>query len=301
MRVTMKKNWIIGTRGSKLALKQTEMVIGLLKAFYPDHSYQTKIIKTTGDTVWEKPLHLIGGKGLFVKEIEEELLAESIDFAVHSMKDMPTEIDDKLCIGAVLKRENPHDVFLSLRHESLRAVNAGGTIGTNSLRRQSQILAYHDAVRVVPLRGNVDTRIKKMTTENLDGIVLAYAGVKRMGFGQHIKEILPLDVLVPPSGQGAIGVETRRNSDLLAMLTPLNDPVSLHEVSIERELQTKIGGGCHVPLGINASISEDLLTLRVAFGLENGTMLVKDRQDGHVRDAESLVGNVLRKIEQYRP
>jgi hydroxymethylbilane synthase len=296
----MKKTWTIGTRGSKLALRQAEIVINLLRQTNEGHVFHIKTIKTTGDTVWDKPLHLIGGKGLFVKEIEEELLTGSIDFAVHSMKDMPTEIDQRLTIGAILKREDPRDVFLSLKHNKLREIPDGGRIGTNSLRRQSQILFFKKDINVIPIRGNVDTRIRKMESEDLDGIILAYAGVSRMGFGAQIKEILPLDIMVPPSGQGAIGVETRCNKVLLSMLQPINDEISFHEVTIERKLQMKIGGGCNVPLGINAAINERNIILSVIFGKENGEILMKDKQEGDVRESETMINNAVKKLNQCR-
>jgi hydroxymethylbilane synthase len=296
----MNKTWIVGTRGSKLALKQTEIVVSQLRQTYPGNTFQVKVIKTMGDTVWDKPLHLIGGKGLFVKEIEEELLAGTIDFAVHSMKDMPTELDQKLTIGAVLKREDPRDVFLSLKYKNLEDVPDGGRIGTNSLRRQSQILFCKNNLNVIPIRGNVDTRIRKMESEDLDGIILAYAGVARMGFASQIREVLPFDVMVPPSGQGAIGVETRKQNEILSMLEPINDEKSFREVTIERNLQMKIGGGCNVPLGINAAINKATLILNIFFGTENGVVLIKDRQEGEVRDAERLVNSAIVKLNSCR-
>jgi hydroxymethylbilane synthase len=296
----MKKTWTIGTRGSKLALKQAEIVLNLLKHTYPDNMFHIKIIKTLGDTVWDKPLHLIGGKGLFVKEIEEELLNGTIDFAVHSMKDMPTELDQKLIIGAILKREDSRDVFLSLKHKRFEDIPNGGRIGTNSLRRQSQILFLKSNINVIPIRGNVDTRIRKMESEDLDGIILAYAGVARMGFSSQIKEILPLEMMVPPSGQGAIGVETRKQKDMLSMLEPLNDENSFREVSIERNIQMKIGGGCNVPLGINAAINEKTLILNVVFGKENGEILMKDRQEGEIVFTEKLINSAVAKLNLCR-
>jgi len=295
----MNKTWIVGTRGSKLALKQTEIVVNQLQKTYPGNTFQVKIIKTMGDTVWDKPLHLIGGKGLFVKEIEEELLAGTIDFAVHSMKDMPTELEQKLAIGAILKREDPRDVFLSLKYKNFEDVCDGGRIGTNSLRRQSQIL-FHKNLNVIPIRGNVDTRIRKMESEDLDGILLAYAGVARMGFVSQIREVLPFDIMVPPSGQGAIGVETRNENEMLSMLEPLNDEKSFKEVTIERNLQIKIGGGCNIPLGINAAIDEQTLILNIFFGTENGVVLIKDRQVGEVEDAERLINSAVVKLNSCR-
>lgn len=296
----MKKMWTIGTRGSRLALKQAEIVINLLKKNNPGHIFSIKTIKTTGDNVWDKPLHLIGGKGLFVKEIEEELLNGSIDFAVHSMKDMPTEIDPRLTIGAILTREDPRDVFLSTKFDSISSIPDGGRLGTNSLRRQSQVLSVMRNIIIIPIRGNVDTRIRKIETENLDGIILAYAGVMRMGFGDQIKEIIPFHMMVPPSGQGAIGVETRNQGDLLSVLESINDEVSFREVSIERKLQMNIGGGCNVPLGINASIDKQILTLHVVLGKENGEILVRDMQKGDLKDSEAMIHNAVRKLNQYR-
>lgn len=292
----MKKTWIIGTRGSKLALKQTEIVINLLQQAYPDFVFRIKIIKTTGDTVWDRPLHLIGGKGLFVKEIEEELLAGAIDFAVHSMKDMPTELDQKLTIGAILKREDPRDVFLSLKHKCFHDIPDGGRIGTNSLRRQSQILFRNNKINVIPIRGNVDSRIRKMKSEDLDGIILAYAGVARMGFDSQIREVLPFEIMVPPSGQGAIGIETRNQQDLLEMLEPINDEISYREVSIERRLQMKIGGGCNIPLGINAAIDKETLILNIFFGTENGETLIKDRLEGEIKDTDRMINDAVEKL-----
>ena len=294
----MKRTWILGTRGSKLALRQTEIVMGRLKALYPEDRFMHKIIKTTGDTVWDKPLHLIGGKGLFVKEIEEALLAGDIDIAVHSMKDMPVELPEGLTLGAVLERENPCDVFISVKHRSLADVGPGGKIGTGSLRRKSQILALNGKLEVVPLRGNVDTRLRKLREQGLDGIVLAYAGVKRMGFGDQITEVLPFRMMVPPSGQGAIGIETRAEPELLELLRPLNHDPTMFEVTIERKLQALIGGGCSVPLGINASVENGELTIHSALGTEEGDLIVKQHITGRIDDADRLIAQSLAGIRK---
>lgn len=295
----MKKTWTIGTRGSALALRQAETVVLLLQTFYPDHEFRTRTIKTTGDSVWDRPVHLIGGKGLFVREIEAELLAGTIDFAVHSMKDMPTEIDEGLVIGAILKREDPGDAFISSKYDRLADMSEGDMLGTNSLRRKSQVLNFNNRITVIPLRGNVDTRIRKMVSNNLSGIILAWAGVKRMGFEAHVKEILPLDLMVPPSGQGAIGIETRNESTLLEMLQAINHRQSFQEVEIERSLQARIGGGCNVPLGINASISNSSLTLRAVFGREDGEILVRHTQVGTLDAAEEMIMDAFRQIRPY--
>ncbi len=292
----MKKKWILGTRGSKLALTQTGIVIDMLRSRYPECEFASKVIKTTGDTVWDRPLHLIGGKGLFVKEIEEALLARAIDMAVHSVKDMPVELPRKLVLGAVLERENPRDAFISEKHEKFTDVQPGGSIGTGSLRRRAQILHLNKEVLVVPIRGNVDTRLRKLREQSLDAIILACAGVKRMGFAQHIKEILSLDVMVPPSGQGAIGIETRDEPEFLEFLKPLNHEQTMFEVSVERKLQALVGGGCSVPLGINASLANGRLTIRSAFGTEEGKLLVKQKVDGSRDEAEALIKKSLKPI-----
>jgi hydroxymethylbilane synthase len=299
----MKKVWILGTRGSKLALTQTDIVMGRLKTHYPGFEFSRKIIKTTGDTIWDKPLHLIGGKGLFVKEIEEALLAGEIDMAVHSMKDMPAELPDGLALGAVLERENPRDAFISLRHKKLSDVGPGGKIGTGSMRRRAQLLALKKNIQVVPLRGNVDTRLRKLREQDMDGIILACAGVKRMGFGDQITEILPFEMMVPPSGQGAIGIETRADTSHLELLKPLNHKPTFAEVTIERTLQALIGGGCSVPLGINASIANGELTIHSSFGTEEGELLVKQEVHGRVEDADKLIARSLKPIQdaQQRP
>lgn len=294
----MKKAWILGTRGSKLALKQTEIVIGRLESLYPTLRFSYKIIKTTGDTIWDKPLHLIGGKGLFVKEIEEALLAGEIDMAVHSMKDMPAELPDGLTIGAVLERENPHDAFLSLRHKRLSDVGPGGRIGTGSLRRRAQVLALNREIQVVPLRGNVDTRLKKLREQDMDGIILACAGVRRMGFGGQITEVLPFDMMVPPSGQGAIGIETRCEETHIDLLRPLNHEPTNFEVTVERRLQALIGGGCSVPLGINASLADGKVTIHSAFGTVEGELLVKQKVEGPPDEVDRLIMQSLKPIQE---
>lgn len=291
----MKKRLIIGTRGSRLALKQTEIVIGKLKKIYPDLEIETKIIKTRGDTVWDKPLHLVGGKGLFVKEIEEALIGKEIDIAVHSMKDLPTELEKGLSIGAILERDDPRDVFISKNYNSLKSLPQGALIGTSSLRRRSQLLRIKNDIEIVDLRGNIDTRIKKISEKGLDGVILAYAGVKRMGFEDNIREVLSLDEMVPASGQGAIGIEIRSQKDMIEFLKPLNHEKSLREITIERKLQSKIGGGCQVPLGINASITQNKMTLNIMLGRENGELLIRERYISDIHNADRIIEEFLEK------
>ncbi len=295
----MKKKWIIGTRGSGLALKQTGIVVERLKALYPHIEIEVKTIKTKGDTIWDRPLHLVGGKGLFVKEIEDAMVKGQIDMAVHSVKDMPTEMADGLTIGAILEREDPRDVFISHTYNGINELKPKATIGTSSLRRRSQLINIKRDINIVDIRGNVDTRIRKIAERQLDGIILAYAGVKRMGLQDKIKEILPVDVMVPPAGQGAIGIETKDNKDILELLRPLNHEKSLKEITIEREIQKGIGGGCQVPLGINASISGDRLTINIFLGKESGDIIIKEKYTGDVNKAEEMVEDIIKGLPHF--
>ena len=297
----MKKTWKIGTRGSKLALKQTEIVVEKLKEIYLHVECIIRVIRTTGDTVWDKPFQLIGGKGLFVKEIEDALLKNEIDMAVHSMKDMPSELENELVIGAVLEREDPRDVFISTSYKSIHDIKEDSCIGTGSSRRKSQLLFFKKNLKIVPMRGNVDTRIKKLNTQNLDGIVLAYAGIKRMGFQHLINELIPFEIMVPPSGQGVIGIETRKEIDCMEFVKPLNHENTFHEIMLERELQSIIGGGCQVPLGINASITNDVLTLHVFLGDENGMVIIKDAYVERLENKDVLLKQIVSIIEKKMP
>jgi hydroxymethylbilane synthase len=294
----MKKKWIIGTRGSKLALRQTEIVLQKLQSLYPQYEFIIKTIKTTGDTVRNKPLHLIGGKGLFVKEIEEKLLNKEIDMAVHSVKDLPAELEMNLLLGAVLKREDPRDAFISLAYNRLAEVKDGSRIGTSSLRRKAQILHQNKNFQVVPIRGNIETRLKKLKTENLDGIILACAGIKRMGLEKYIKEIMPLNTMIPSCGQGAIGVEIRNEKDALKLLAPVNNEDSFLEVAIERMLLAKIGGGCHLPLGIHTVITGNTVKLYISMGEDDGTLFIHKLYAGNINNIDALITKVYSKLKR---
>jgi len=293
----MKKTWTVGTRGSKLALTQTNLVIELLKGIYPSFDFAIEIIKTTGDSVWDTPLYLIGEKGLFIKEIEEALARGTIDLAVHSMKDLPTDLHEGCSLSAVLPREDPRDTFVSLTYERLTDTPPGGRIGTSSMRRKAQLLVNRPDLEIVPLRGNVDTRLRKLAEEGLDGVILAYAGLKRMGFAGRVKEMLPLEIMVPPSGQGAIGIETRASDQAEALVAPLDHPATRFEVTLERLFQVGVGGGCSVPLGINVSLSEERVTLRAVFGTEEGRIIFRDRAEGAKEEAEEMVGRMLGELK----
>ena len=203
----------IGTRGSQLALYQANWVKSELLRTHPDLAVTLVKIKTTGDKIQDAPLAKIGGKGLFVKEIEEALLQKRIDLAVHSIKDVPTEFPEGLHLSAITKREDPRDVFISRDHTRLNDLPRGARIGTSSLRRQAQLLHFRNDFEIIPLRGNLDTRLKKLWTTNLDGIVLASAGVKRLGLEEKVTEFLPAELSLPAIGQGALGIETRKGDE----------------------------------------------------------------------------------------
>jgi hydroxymethylbilane synthase len=296
----MKRTWTVGTRGSKLALVQTTMVIGGLRALYPECDFAVKIIKTTGDSVWNTPLYLIGQKGLFIKEIEEALLAGEVDLAVHSIKDLPTELLPGLALSAVLEREDPRDAFISLAHDRLADMPAGSSIGTSSMRRRAQILAFRPDLVILPLRGNVDTRVRKLDGHDVDGLVLAYAGVKRMGLAHRVREILPMDVMVPPCGQGAIGIETRAKGDAADLVSPLHHDATGFEVGLERAFQAAVGGGCSVPLGVNARLAGDRVTLRAAYGDEKAVLLFRGSVEGEKAEADILAKRLLAGLDKAR-
>ncbi len=296
----MQKKWTAGTRGSKLALVQTGMVIDALSRLYPDCDFTVKTIKTTGDSVWNTPLYLIGQKGLFIKEIEEALAAGEIDFAVHSIKDLPTELLGGLALSAVLEREDPRDAFISIKHASLADLPAGSRVGTSSMRRKGQLLALRPDLEIAPLRGNVDTRIKKLREKDLDAVILAAAGVKRMGLERCVRGLLSLDVMTPACGQGAIGIETRSGDEAVGLVKPLGHEATELEVGIERRFQAGVGGGCSVPLGFNASLSGGRMILRAVYGEENGEIIFRDRVEGPTTEGDVLIRGLLDALGRVR-
>jgi hydroxymethylbilane synthase len=296
----MRRKWIIGTRGSKLALIQTGIVWEGLSRHYPGLEFSVKVIKTTGDSIWDTPLYLIGRKGLFIKEIEEALEAGEIDLAVHSVKDLPTELLGGLALSAVLEREDPRDAFISLKYGRLLDVRQGARVGTSSMRRKAQLAALRPDIEVVPLRGNVDTRVKKLDAGDLDAIILACAGVRRMGLHDSIRETLPLDVMVPACGQGAIGIETRSTGEAAELVQPLDHAAAAFEVGLERRFLAGIGGGCSVPLGVNAQLSEGRIALRVVYGEENGTILFKDGLEGDRSEGPVLADRLLAELKRAK-
>jgi len=275
------RNVIIGSRGSPLALWQANWVKDLLLEHHSDLTVDIKTIKTSGDKIQDVPLAKIGGKGLFVKEIEEGLLKREVDFAVHSMKDMPIIFPVNLCIACVTKRENPFDALISKNNIKLNDLPKGAKIGTGSLRRMSQLLYYRPDLIMVPLRGNLETRLKKLETEGLDAIILAAAGLIRLGWSDRITEIIPPEILLPAMGQGAVGIETRKNDvDNQILLADMDDEETHYALDAERALVSQLEGGCNVPIGSFATLNGDQITLTgLVASLDGKTMYKKELTD----------------------
>lgn len=279
----------IGTRGSQLALFQANWVKERLVQAHPDLKVTLVKIKTTGDKIQDAPLAKIGGKGLFVKEIEEALLQKRIDLAVHSIKDVPTEFPEGLHLSVITKREDARDVLISKDGKPLKNLPKGAKIGTSSLRRQAQLLHFRSDFELIPLRGNLDTRLKKLRTMNLDAIVLALAGVKRLGLEEKITEIIPPEVSLPAIGQGALGIETRlADQEVESQIRFLNDRDSSIAISAERAFLKKLEGGCQVPIAAFARIVGTTLQIDGMVGTIDGKRLIRHPVEGPIEKAESL-------------
>jgi hydroxymethylbilane synthase len=280
---------VIGTRGSKLALWQAEWVHARLRELEPGLAVSLKRIKTSGDTIIDTPLATIGGKGLFIKEIEEALLRGDIDLAVHSMKDVPTRLPPGLEILAIPEREDPRDVLIARNNVSLERLVSGSRIGTSSLRRQAQLLHYRPDLSFQILRGNLDTRLRKLEAGEYDGIILAAAGIKRLGWSDRVTEYLSPDVCLPAIGQGALALEGRTDDGFVqAVVTRLDHHPTRVAVTAERALLERLEGGCQVPIAAHAAITNGTVTLNALIAGVNGRRLVRDSVHGPMRDAHRL-------------
>ena len=286
----------IGTRGSQLALFQANWVKDRLSEAHIGLNVTLIKIKTTGDKIQDVPLAKIGGKGLFVKEIEESLLQKRIDLAVHSIKDVPTEFPQGLHLSVITKREDPRDVFISKDGRTLKELPQGAKIGTSSLRRQAQLLHFRNDLELIPLRGNLDTRLKKLKTMNLDGIVLALAGVRRLGLEERVTEIISPDISLPAIGQGALGIEIRTDDkEVEGQIRFLNDRDSSIAVTAERAFLKKLEGGCQVPLAAYARPAGKILHVDGLVGSIDGKTLIRHHVEGPTENAE-LLGVELAEI-----
>ena len=293
-------NIVIGSRGSQLALWQANWVKSELERFHDNVDIDIRIIATSGDIIQDVPLAKIGGKGLFVKEIEEALLANEIDLAVHSMKDVPMELPTELGISVITKRENPLDALISKNGEKLADLPQGATIGTSSLRRSSQLLKYRGDFKIHPLRGNVDTRLRKVEEGKYDAILLASAGLNRLGWANRITEEISHDILLPAMGQGALGIETRLDdTKIYDLISTLNHEQTHYAVSAERSLVGRLDGGCQVPIGAYARVEKGLITLKGLVASLDGEIIYKLENVGPVDDAINIgqeLGSKLLKM-----
>ncbi|MBI5756017.1 MAG: hydroxymethylbilane synthase [Nitrospirae bacterium] len=277
----------IGSRGSKLALWQAEHVKSELEKRNPGLSISIKKIKTTGDKVIDAPLAKIGGKGLFVKEIEDALLKNEIDIAVHSMKDVPTILPEGLCIGAITKREDPRDALVSGDGSGFFQLRHGADIGTSSLRRMSQLLNQRPDLIITPLRGNLDTRLKKLESGAFDAIVLAAAGIHRMGWKERITEYLPVAISLPAIGQGALCIECRENDKEVCKPISALDHSDTHVcIRAERAFLKRLEGGCQVPIGAYATISGSGIEIEGFIASVDGRRMVREKRSGIIDNPE---------------
>jgi len=297
-----KNKIIIGTRGSKLALWQANWIKDKLERLYPDLVIEIEKIKTTGDKITDAPLSRIGGKGLFVKEIEEALFKSRIDIAVHSMKDVPAELPEGLHIAAICERENPRDAIISNNNKSLQELPDGAVLGTSSLRRTVQLKAIRTDFNIKPLRGNVDTRIKKLKNGDFDAIILAMAGIKRMGLENLITEVISEDTMIPAIGQGAIGIETRVDDEFInEIIKPLNHEDTAICVRAERAFLSIMGGGCQVPLACHAKIlkqnNKTTINIEGILGDPDGKWsIIRGSRNGSLSQANILAEDLAREL-----
>ena len=293
----MRNDIIVGTRSSKLALWQADYVIRRLREQYPGIQVERRLMTTKGDKILDAPLAKIGGKGLFTKELEMEMLAGGIDIAVHSLKDMPTEVPEGLVITAITKRFDPGDAVVSPQYRTLAALPPGARVGTSSLRRRAQLLAARPDLTILDLRGNVNTRLKKLDAGEYDAIILASAGLKRLGFADRITDVLPAAMCLPAVGQGALAIETRADDVALrASLAFLQDEDTVRCARAERSFLRRVEGGCQVPVGVYASPEEAGLRVEAVIASLDGRRLYRDHLSGAWADAEALGKELADKL-----
>jgi hydroxymethylbilane synthase len=298
----MKDKLIIGSRGSKLALWQSEWVKARLCALNPQLTVSIEIIKTSGDVLKDAPLAVIGGKGVFTKELEEALLDGRIDLAVHSLKDLPTILPDGLTIAAITEREDTRDALVlragfALDSPSLKNLPEGATVGTSSLRRLAQLKHQRPDIIIKDLRGNVDTRLRKLDAGDYDAIILASAGLRRLGLMERISAPISTEEMLPAVGQGALAIETRIDDSLtLKLLAPLDHESTRAACTAERALLRSLGGGCQLPIAAHAVVSEDYLRLEGLVAAPTGIAIIRDALEGRATDAHELGDSLGKRL-----
>ncbi|WP_293554483.1 MULTISPECIES: hydroxymethylbilane synthase [Phascolarctobacterium] len=293
----MKAKLTIGTRQSLLALWQSNHIAALLREKYPECEVVLKKIVTKGDRILDVPLAQIGGKGLFTKEIETELADGTIDLAVHSLKDMPTVLPEGLCLTAITERANVGDAFVSNKYTSFEELPLGAVIGTSSLRRKAQLLAARPDLQIMDLRGNVDTRLRKLDEGLYDAIILAAAGLERLGHGDRITALIPPDVCLPAVGQGALAIEARTADDeVRSMLEFLNDLPTKQSTDAERAFLGLLEGGCQVPIGVHADVAGEQIKIEAIIAALDGSTVLRDTITGKAEDAVALGQQLGKKM-----
>ncbi len=289
----------IATRASDLALWQAYHIKARIEASFPDIEVKLNKIVSNGDKILDKPLALIGGKGHFTKELEDEMLAGNAEIAVHSLKDVPTYIPDGLELVAVTKRQDQSDVFLSHKHKSIDELPKGAVVGTTSLRRRMQLLQKRPDLKVKDLRGNVNTRLRKLEEGQYDAIILAWIGLQRLDLLKNIPytQKLCLDMMIPPMGQAALGIEiVCKNEKVREIAKSLNDSDTFICTQIERDFISKIGAGCSAPVACNAVVNEDKVTFRVMLGYPNGTNIMQEKIITSIDKSKNLGLDLAQKM-----
>ncbi|MGE0821450.1 MAG: hydroxymethylbilane synthase [Candidatus Binatia bacterium] len=285
MRMTVR----IGTRGSALALWQAEWVKVQLEHLWPELHIELVPIRTSGDRIQHVSLATIGGKGLFVKEIEDALLARTVDVAVHSIKDLPGDLPAGLTLSAIPVREDPRDVLISNNGRGITDLPPGSRVGTSSLRRQALLLHLNPHLQIALLRGNVDTRLRKQREGVVDATILAAAGLKRLGLTPEHSQLLDEQMFLPAIGQGALGIETRADdADVIALVAPLHDDTTAFAVTAERAFLRRMGGSCRTPLAAKGTIDGGTVSLTALIASPDGKRLIRDKHTGRTRDAETI-------------
>ena len=293
----MRKHIRIGTRASLLAVTQSSWVKSEIEKRHPGTTVELVKITTTGDKILDVPLAKVGGKGLFVKEIEDALLDGRADLAVHSMKDVPTELPASLHLGIVTERENPRDAFLSIKHQNVLALPQGATVGTSSLRRKSQLACLRPDLVIEDLRGNLDTRLRKLDEGRYDAIILAAAGLNRLGFADRITTLFDPEQMLPAIGQGALGLELRRDDqELLDGIFFLNHAATATAVMAERSFLLRLEGGCQVPIGAYATVKGDRVTLTGLIASLDGKEIIKEQESAPAAEAAALGTLLAQKL-----
>lgn len=287
--MTARRTFTIGTRGSRLALRQTEMVVDALRRAHPECRFEVKTIRTEGDRRQGASLHVIGGQGVFVKALEIALLEREIDLAVHSLKDVPTQLSQGLVLAAVLEREDVRDALVSRDGRTLVDLPAGARVGTGSFRRGAQVLAARPDLEIVDIRGNVDTRLRKVAEGELDAVLLAAAGLARLGALEHAAELVDPSVVLPAVGQAALAVEVRADDhELIRIVAALNHPATFAATAAERAFLRRLGGGCAVPVGAYGRVDGERLTLDGMVAAPDGSRIIRGQAEGETWDAERL-------------